>query len=50
MAKVELDTNNYKHINNPKARYKLLEIIYETSKVDPFRYLYPHLRRYTSRI
>ena len=45
----EIDYYNYLHVNNPKARLKLLEIIDNQSMVDPYRELYPDKRRYTWR-
>ena len=44
-----LDCYNYRHINNPNARKKLLELIESNSLIDPFRQSYPELRRYTWR-
>jgi exonuclease III len=42
-----LDTNNYMHINNPKARDKILENFEKYSFRDPFRELHPQLKKYT---
>ena len=44
-----IDYCNYIQINNPRARDKLLEIIDERSLIDPFRELFPDLKRYTWR-
>ena len=44
-----IDCDNYLHVNNPKARDKVLSIIDEWSLIDPFRELYPDIRRYTWR-
>lgn len=35
----ETDTKNYRHINNPKARNEVLELIEQDSYVDIFRLL-----------
>lgn len=44
-----IDCFNYLHINNPNARMKVLEIIDQWNLVDPFREIYPNMRRYTWR-
>ena len=44
-----LDCYNYKHINNPKARDKLIEMVETYNMIDPFRDKYPTLIRYTWR-
>lgn len=44
-----LDSYNYKSINNPKARDKLLNIINFLNLTDPFREIYPDKIRYTWR-
>ena len=44
-----LDYHNYKSINNSKAREKLLDMKETYSLIDPFREIYPTLRRYTWR-
>ena len=44
-----LDTYNYKNINNPMARSKLLEMMETHGYVDPFRELHENLQRYTWR-
>ena len=36
-----MDSYDYKHVNNPKARDKLLGKIYEKNIVDPFRETFP---------
>lgn len=43
------DCFNYKHVNNPKARQKLVDLIETYNIIDPFRELYPDLKRYTWR-
>ena len=45
----DLDCYNYRHINNPKSREKLMEIIENKYLVDTFRELHPDIRRYTWR-
>ena len=44
-----MDCHNYKTINNPRARARLIDIISEQSLVDTFRLLHPSTRRYTWR-
>ena len=44
-----MDSYNYKHVNNPKARDKLLGKIYEKNIVDPFRETFPLKKCYTWR-
>ena len=44
-----LDCYNYKHINNPKARDKSIEMVETYNMIDPFRDKYPTLIRYTWR-
>ena len=44
-----LDCDNYKHINNPKARDKVIEMINTKNMIDPFREMYPDLKRFTWR-
>ena len=44
-----LDCYNYKHVNNPKARDKVIDIINIHNMVDPFRENFPRLKRYTWR-
>lgn len=44
-----IDCYNYKGINNPKARNKVLEMIETYAYIDPFRQLHEDLRRYTWR-
>ena len=44
-----LDCFNYKHINNPKARNFITNMIKENNLFDTFRELHPSLRRYTWR-
>ena len=45
----DLDCYNYKCVNNPKARNKVLELIKSNGYVDPFRQLYENPRRYSWR-
>ena len=45
----DIDYFNYLHVNNPNAREKVLEIIQERCLIDPFRELYPDLKRFTWR-
>ena len=45
----DLDCDKYKHINNPKSRQKLFEILEIFDLKDTFRQLHPNLRRYTWR-
>ena len=44
-----LDSYNYKHVNNPKARDKVIEMININNMIDPFRENFPKLKRYTWR-
>ena len=44
-----LDTQNYKHLNNPKARNQLLSIMSTHNLKDLYRELNPHTKRYTWR-
>lgn len=41
--------SNYKHVNNPAARNKVLEIIENNNLIDIFREHHPDIRRYTWR-
>ena len=41
----ELDCHNYKSVNNPKARSKVLELIEGNCYIDPFRQLHQTTRR-----
>ena len=43
----EVDYYNYKAINNPKAREKILELMNTKYLVDPFREKYPTHKKYT---
>ena len=45
----ELDTSNYRHINNPKARQAILDIMSENDLSDVYRELHPSTKRYTWR-
>lgn len=45
----DIDTYNYKYINNPKAREKLLEIMDDLQIVDYYRVLNPGKKIYTWR-
>lgn len=44
-----LDTQNYTHINNPKAKEKLLEIMSDLGLIDYYRILNPDKKAYTWR-
>ena len=44
-----LDTHNYRNINNPKAKDKVLDLMDMYNLNDPFRELYPEIKRYTWR-
>ena len=44
-----LDTHNYININNPRSREKILEIKEYKNLVDPFREIYPDVKRFTWR-
>lgn len=44
-----LDTNYYLHVNNPKSQSCILDNLETYDLVDPFRELYPKLKRYTWR-
>ena len=43
----DIDFSNYKHINNPKARKIITNMIKEKNLFDTFRELHPTLKRYT---
>ena len=43
----ELDYYNYKTINNPKARDKIVELISTKYLLDPFRENYPTQKKFT---
>ena len=43
----ELDTNNYKLLNNPKARDTDLKILEDHDLCDIYRNLHPNTKRYT---
>ena len=45
----DLDTCNYRHINNPKARQAVLDIMRENDLSDIYRELHPNTKRYTWR-
>ena len=45
----EKDTQNYKHLNNPRSRQRLLNTIDQFGLVDIYRYINPESRRYTWR-
>ena len=45
----KIDYNNYKTINNKKAREKLLDIINNRHLIDPYREEHPDLKRSTWR-
>ena len=44
-----LDYYNYKNVNNPKARDKVLELMENYGYVDPFRQLHVNIRRFSWR-
>ena len=44
-----LDTYNYQNVNNPKAKEKVLNIIENYDLTDPYRELYPELKKFTWR-
>ena len=44
-----LDGYNYKHVNNPKARDQVIEMLNTNNMIDPFRENFPMLKRYTWR-
>ena len=44
-----LDTYRYKHINNPKSRELLLQLMNTCNMTDVFRYLHKETKRYTWR-
>ena len=44
-----LDTYNYKHLNNPNSRQKVLKIMQQNELSDLYRYFHPETRRYTWR-
>ena len=44
-----LDTHNYRNINNPKAKDKILDLMDIHNLSDPFREMYPETKRYTWR-
>ena len=44
-----LDCYSYKHINYPKARDKIIEMVDTYNMIDPFRDKYTTLKRYTCR-
>ena len=45
----KIDCNNYKHINNPKARSEVLNMNAELNLTDIFRNFHPQSLRYTWR-
>ena len=45
----DLDTMNYKKLNNPKAQYELQNIMNFLDLQDSFRSLHPDLKRYSWR-
>ena len=45
----DLDTINYKKLNNPKAKHELQNIMNLLGLQDFFRSLYPELKRYSWR-
>ena len=45
----ETDCTNYKNVNNPRSREKVLEFIESNNLTDPFRESHPELKRYSWR-
>ena len=45
----DMDSMNYKHLNNPKARLELFKLMDTLNVVEIFRINNPHLKRYTWR-
>ena len=45
----DMDSMNYKHLNNPKARLELFKLMDTLNVVEIFRINNPHLKRYTCR-
>ena len=45
----DLDTQNYVHVNNPKARKVVLDLIDDLNLVDPWRCYNPNVKRFTWR-
>ena len=45
----QLDCDLYKHVNNPKARNSVIELMNSFDSKDTFRLMHPSLRRYTWR-
>ena len=45
----EIDCTNYKNVNNPRSREKVLEFIESNNLTDPFRENHPELKRYSWR-
>ena len=37
---LDVDTENYRHINNPRARSEVLKLIDEDNYIDAFRFLH----------
>ena len=46
----ELDSQNYKHVNNPKFREKVIDMTNELSLVDIWRELNARCKRFTWRV
>ena len=44
-----LDLDNYRNVNNPKSREKLIEIMDDLNIIDYYRTLHSNERRYTWR-
>ena len=44
-----MDTFNYKHINNPNSRHRVLKMMNDLNLCDIYRQLHPNTRRYTWR-
>lgn len=45
----DLDTDNYIHVNNPRAKQRILDLKEELSLVDPYRELYSETKQFTWR-
>ena len=45
----KMDSDNYKNINNPKARQVVLNIINDYTLIDAFRTFHPEVKRYSWR-
>ena len=45
----EFDYHNYLHVNNPRARLRVLDCMHDQGYIDPFRELHGNIKRYTWR-